>query len=65
MDSNKIRKQIIDHLTEYKGWCSIFWVTETQNRAKAFDSMEREGLIIRNRSKESGYPYMYYEIQES
>lgn len=58
----KDEEEIVEQLRKSKGWTNIFWLTETQSRARASESLERSGMIKRDRSKERGYPHMFYEL---
>ena len=55
-------QRVINHLRKSKGHTSIFWVTDNQARAKAVERLEQRGVL--KRSKEHGYPSMYFEVKE-
>jgi hypothetical protein len=42
---------------------SIFWLTDTQARAKRLDRAERDGLIVRHKEdKRDRYPWCVFEV---
>ena len=55
-------QRVINHLRKSKGRTSIFWVTDNQARAKAIERLEQRGVLKRDRSKEIGYPCMFFEV---
>lgn len=48
------------------GGASYFWITETQARAKRFDSWTKAGVLIR-RKDDAGdsYPWCVYEVADT
>ena len=59
----QIEQGILDTLRETPR-VSIFWATENQQRAHAMDRLESSGRIVRRRDKESGYPWMVFDVAE-